>query len=239
MSDDRSQADRILVAQLTGEARHRAKWRDMTEAEEAAAVGELQALAGGRADLLAEVAGLFEGASEGEPDELLARSAAALCRKAGADPEAVPAWIEEGRRRRSAARQPPFSGGLHGGGAGGPRPGEGLRPVRPGALPVPRLRIFGRAAFIVETLTLTRATMSPGMMSRGHPAHRPGLVGLIIAAREDPSPVVACPAHHRRCQHQAGTDRPGAEPHRIGGRRPRGLWRGRSAPAGKPSAGQT
>jgi hypothetical protein len=62
------------------------------------------------------VAGIFEGTSEGEPDEPLARSAAALCRKAGADLEAIPEWAEEGRRRRSAARQPPFSGGLHGGG---------------------------------------------------------------------------------------------------------------------------
>ena len=77
----------------------------------------LRELAGGRADLLAEVAGLLEGAREGEPDEPLARQAAGLCRKAGADLEAIPAWIAEGRRRRAAARQPPFSGGLHGGGS--------------------------------------------------------------------------------------------------------------------------
>jgi hypothetical protein len=37
-------------------------------------VAELQALAASRADLLAEVAGIFEGASEGEPDEPLARA---------------------------------------------------------------------------------------------------------------------------------------------------------------------
>jgi hypothetical protein len=43
------------------------------------------------------------------------RLAVQLCRDAGADPEAIPAWIEEGRRRRAAARQPPFSGGVHGG----------------------------------------------------------------------------------------------------------------------------
>jgi hypothetical protein len=116
MVDDRPQADRILVAQLTGEARHWAKWRPLTGDEEAAAVAELVALAGGRADLLAEVAGIFEGASEGELDEPLARQAADLCRKAGADPEAIPAWIEEGRRRRAAAGKPPFSGGLRGGG---------------------------------------------------------------------------------------------------------------------------
>ena len=62
-------ADRILVAQLTGEARHRAKWRELSDDEEAAAVAGLQALADGRSDLLAEVAGIFEGTSEGELDE--------------------------------------------------------------------------------------------------------------------------------------------------------------------------
>src|SRR5690242_15778519 len=112
MGDQRArpEADRILVAQLTGEARHRARWRPLTEDEEAAALAELRALAGGRADLLAQVAGIFEGTSEGEPDEPLARSAARLCRLAGADTDAIPAWIEEGRRRSANARRPPFSG---------------------------------------------------------------------------------------------------------------------------------
>jgi hypothetical protein len=104
--------DRLIVAKLTGEARHRAKWRPLTEDEDAAAVAELRALAEGRADLLAEVAGIFEGTSEGEPDEPLARSAARLCRLAGADVGAIPGWIEEGRRRSVNARRPPFSGGL-------------------------------------------------------------------------------------------------------------------------------
>jgi len=52
----RSQADRILIAQLTGEARHHARWHALTEAEHAAAVAALRELAAGRADLLAEVA---------------------------------------------------------------------------------------------------------------------------------------------------------------------------------------
>jgi hypothetical protein len=115
MIDKRPEADRILVAEIWGEARHQARWRDLTEDEEAAAVAALRELAAGRADLLAEVAGVLEGASEGEPDEPLTRSAARLCRQAGADPDAIPAWIEEGRRRRNAARKPPFSGGVHGG----------------------------------------------------------------------------------------------------------------------------
>ena len=112
MGDQRArpEADRILVAQLTGEARHHARWRPLTGEEEAAALAELRALAGGRADLLAEVAGIFEGTSEGELDEPLARSAARLCRQAGADPEAIPAWIEEGRRRSANARRPPVPG---------------------------------------------------------------------------------------------------------------------------------
>lgn len=113
MPDDRPQADRILVAQLTGEARHRASWRELTPEEEAA-VAELRELAGGRADLLAQVAGILEGASEGRLDEPLARCAAGLCRQAGADAEAIRGWIEEGRRRAARARQPPFSGGVRG-----------------------------------------------------------------------------------------------------------------------------
>ncbi len=51
------------------------------------------------AELYGEEAGVLEGASEGELDEPLARQAAALCRAAGADLDAIPAWIEEGRRR--------------------------------------------------------------------------------------------------------------------------------------------
>jgi len=115
--DKRPQADRLLVAEIYGEARHHAKWRELTAAEDAAAAAELRELAGGRADLLAEVVGILEGTSEGELDEPLTRQAAGLCRKAGADPEAIPAWTAEGRRRRAAARQPPFSGGA--GPAGG------------------------------------------------------------------------------------------------------------------------
>jgi len=118
MVDKRPQADRLLIAELYGEARRRARWRDLNSEEETAAVAGLRTLAGGRADLLAEVAGIFEGTSEGELDGRLARQAAMLCRKAEADPEAIPAWFGEGRPRAATARQPPFSGALLAGRAG-------------------------------------------------------------------------------------------------------------------------
>ena len=101
----------MLIAEIFGEARHHARWRPLTEAEEAAAVAGLRALAGGRNDVLAEVAGIFEGRSEGELDEPLARCAARLCRLAGADESLIPRRAEEGRRRAAAARMPPHGGG--------------------------------------------------------------------------------------------------------------------------------
>ena len=114
MIDPRPQADRILVAQLTGEAGHHARWRELTGGEEAAAVAALRELAGGRADLLAGVAGILEGAAEGDLDELLALQAAGLCRKAGANSEAIPSWVGEGRRRQAAVRMLPPSAGVRG-----------------------------------------------------------------------------------------------------------------------------
>jgi hypothetical protein len=102
--------DRILVAELTGTARHHARWRELAQDEQDAAVTELRELADGRADLLAEVAGMFEGASDGELDEPLARQAAQLCRLAGADETLIPHWIAEGRRRAGVARMRPHSG---------------------------------------------------------------------------------------------------------------------------------
>lgn len=90
MIDKRLEADRILVARMCGTARRHVRWRELTEAEEAVAVAELRELAGGRADLLAEVAGLEVGCTKGQLDELRGRQAASLCRKAGADREAIP-----------------------------------------------------------------------------------------------------------------------------------------------------
>jgi hypothetical protein len=100
--------DRIIVARLTGTAKHYARWEAPDDETIVAAVADLQEIADGRADLLAEVAGIFLGTSEGEPDEPRARNAAEFCCRAGADPDLIPGWIEEGRRRAAQARQPPF-----------------------------------------------------------------------------------------------------------------------------------
>jgi hypothetical protein len=100
--------DHLLVCEIHGEARHYAARRELTADEHAVAVAALRELSGGRADLLAEVAGLMEGAAEGQPDGSLIRRVAQLCRDAGADPELIPGWVEEGRRRRADAGRASF-----------------------------------------------------------------------------------------------------------------------------------
>jgi hypothetical protein len=82
------------------------RWRELTADEEVAAVTALRELAGGRADLLAEVADLEEDALEGEPDEPLARQAAKQCREAGADESAIP----HGPRSAASRGQTPTGG---------------------------------------------------------------------------------------------------------------------------------
>ena len=103
-----AERDRLAVAQLTLTARrlvaqlaHHA-WRWPTPDETARWVAELQQIAPGRTDLLAEAAGLMLGAAEGTLDEPRACAAAELCRTAGADPALIPQWTEEGRRRAQA-----------------------------------------------------------------------------------------------------------------------------------------
>jgi hypothetical protein len=104
--------DRLLIAQLAGAANRHARWGDLTGTEKAAGAAELREIAGGRADLLAEVAGLALGTSEGQRTEFEARgqAVAELCRLAGADEDLIPQWADEGRRRAAAARMMPYSG---------------------------------------------------------------------------------------------------------------------------------
>jgi hypothetical protein len=97
--------DELTVARLTGAARRHAPGRAPTEQETAAAVAELRAIAGGRGDLLAEVAGLLTGFYAGTAEEFKAWTAARFCQAAGADQDLIRSWIAEGKRRATSARK--------------------------------------------------------------------------------------------------------------------------------------
>jgi hypothetical protein len=96
--------DQLTVARLTGAAWRHAPGREPTGAETAVAVRELRAIAAGRGDLLAEVAGLLIGYYRRTAEELKARAAAYYCITAGAGLELIPRWIEVGCARAAAAR---------------------------------------------------------------------------------------------------------------------------------------
>ena len=119
MVDNRPQADRILVVRLSGAAGRLSRWGALDDAQADAAAAELREMAGGRADLLAEVAGIRLGTAESKSPEYVAQAEAIarLCRAAGAEAQAISEWAEEGRRRAAAARRPPAGGGVRGGGA--------------------------------------------------------------------------------------------------------------------------
>jgi hypothetical protein len=153
-------SDRIRAARIQGTAKRHAQWRELNAAERGAAAGELREVAGGRTDLLAEVAGILEGAHEGEPDEPVARQAAQLLRDAGADPAAIPAWAAEGRRRRADSGRPPFSGGVR------PDLGLALRGLR-----------AGRRALVVEVPAPGPGDPVPRQDVAGAPRADAGLLG--------------------------------------------------------------
>jgi len=96
--------DQLTVARLAGAAwRHAAGW-EPAGAETVTAVVELREMAGGRGDLLAEVAGLLIGYYRRTAEESRARAAAYYCIVAGAALEPMPRWIEAGCSRAAAAR---------------------------------------------------------------------------------------------------------------------------------------
>jgi hypothetical protein len=91
--------DLVLCARLAGTA---SRYADATGSDAyPAAVAELRELAGGRADLLAQEAGLIWGSrSDGIPlDWPHFERVVLYLIDAGADPEEVPGWFAEGRRR--------------------------------------------------------------------------------------------------------------------------------------------
>ena len=101
-------ADRLLMARISGIALRHARWREPTEDQTAVAVAELREIAGDRPDLLAEEAGILLGFHDGL-DEPRAKAAASFCSAAGADKSLIPRWIEAGRERAEQAGRPLFS----------------------------------------------------------------------------------------------------------------------------------
>jgi hypothetical protein len=81
----RPDEDRMIVAGLMGEAPHHARWELPGEEITEAAVADLRKIAGGRTDLLAEVAGIFLGTSEGELHEPRAQRCRLHQARAGQD----------------------------------------------------------------------------------------------------------------------------------------------------------
>ena len=100
-----SKRDKALLAEITGVARRLARGR-LSGAEQQEAAATLSQVAQGRADLLAESAGLAIGTHEGGRDEARHLQAAQLCIEAGADLSLIPRWVEEGRRRAGNSPTP-------------------------------------------------------------------------------------------------------------------------------------
>src|SRR5258706_7247138 len=99
-----AEADRIHLAQLTGVASHLVCYALDTPDQRDIAVEELRQLAHGRADLLAELAGVSLGVGESQLDADRYRQTADLCVEAGADNEQIPAWVDVGRSRAAQAK---------------------------------------------------------------------------------------------------------------------------------------
>lgn len=106
-----TEADRILLAQLTGVARHLVNEAQGSD-QWAAAVEELRRLAGGRTDLLAELAGISIGVGEADLEADRYRRTTDLAIAAGADPEQIEHWIPVGRSRAASGKIPPSAGVL-------------------------------------------------------------------------------------------------------------------------------
>ena len=100
--------DQLVVARLDEAAMRHATAGTPHEI----AVAELRALAGGRADLLAAVAGLLAGFGQGKaqatgnPPDPRYPAAAALCEAAGADPQQLAHWRQVGYERAARLHRP-------------------------------------------------------------------------------------------------------------------------------------
>ena len=100
-----SKRDKALLAEITGVARRLARG-PLSGAEQQEAAAALSQVAQGRADLLAEAAGLAIGSQEGGRDDARHLRAVQLCIDAGADLSLIPQRAGAGHRRAGAAPSP-------------------------------------------------------------------------------------------------------------------------------------
>jgi hypothetical protein len=101
-----SKRDKALLAEITGVARRLARGQQLSGAEQQEAAAALSQVAQGRADLLAEAAGLAIGSQGGGREEARHLRAAQLCIDAGADLSLIPQRAEAGHRPAGAAASP-------------------------------------------------------------------------------------------------------------------------------------
>src|SRR5712691_9699952 len=168
----RDLSDETVVARIIGAAARHARRFALTEAGHLAAVTEIARLAGGRAVLLAQGAGIAAGFHCGRADEARYLRAAQLCIEAGADTGQVQRWAEEGRRRAAITWQQASPPALPGSG-----PLAGLTPCGPAAA-----GIAGRARRPGCALPVaSRVCRSPGAASL--PASPPATRGARPAPR--------------------------------------------------------
>lgn len=104
--------DHIIVAWIAEAARHYAAAGNISEENRAVAITALRQESRGRADLLAQHAGISLGVALAEDDARagLRTLEAALCIEAGADQDLVPVWQQTGYFRACGwLRRPPGS----------------------------------------------------------------------------------------------------------------------------------
>jgi hypothetical protein len=107
MSDRQRARDRLILAWISGTASRRCPFAGRPPEQDADAVAELEQAAQGRADLLAEHAGMSLGwaAAESIPQYAAKRLAvASLCIMAGGDMDQVAGWIPVGIKRAEDVR---------------------------------------------------------------------------------------------------------------------------------------
>jgi hypothetical protein len=107
MSGQQRTRDRLILAWISGVASRRCPFAGRPLEQDADAIAELAEAAQGRADLLAEHAGMSLGlaAADEIPQYAAKRLAvASLCAMAGADMDGIAAWIPLGIKRAEDAR---------------------------------------------------------------------------------------------------------------------------------------